>query len=163
MWGLPPQPTPITTFPQQTTTLIKDQTTPSAHNMEKVIGTLIAVVGIIHLMPVTGVIGNEQLATLYGILINEPNLEILMRHRAVLFGLLGVFLLVAAFRPALRTLAIIAGFVSVTSFIAIAWSVGGYNDAVNRVVIADIIAIVALIAAGVLQVRDKTHSLATKT
>jgi nicotinamide riboside transporter PnuC len=100
---------------------------------------------------------------LYGILINEPNLEILMRHRAVLFGLLGVFLLVAAFRPALRTLAIIAGFVSVTSFIAIAWSVGGYNDAVNRVVIADIIAIVALIAAGVLQVRYKTRSLATKT
>jgi nicotinamide riboside transporter PnuC len=93
---------------------------------------------------------------LYGILINEPNLEILMRHRAVLFGLLGVFLLVAAFRPALRTLAIIAGFVSVTSFIAIAWSVGGYNDAVNRVVVADIIAIVALIAAGVLQVRYKT-------
>ena len=93
--------------------------------MEKVIGTLIAVVGIIHLMPVTGVIGNEQLATLYGILINEPNLEILMRHRAVLFGLLGVFLLVAAFRPALRTLAIIA--------------------------------------AGVLQVRYKTRSLATKT
>jgi uncharacterized membrane protein len=116
--------------------------------MEKIIGTLIAVVGIIHLMPVTGVIGNEQLATLYGILMNEPNLEILMRHRAVLFGLLGVFLLVAAFRPALRTLAIIAGLVSVTSFIAIAWSVGGYNDAVNRVVIADIIAIVALIAAG---------------
>jgi nicotinamide riboside transporter PnuC len=100
---------------------------------------------------------------LYGILINEPNLEILMRHRAVLFGLLGVFLLVAAFRPALRTLAIIAGFVSVTSFIAIAWSVGGYNDAVNRVVIADIIAIVALITAGVLQVRYKTRSLATKT
>jgi hypothetical protein len=131
--------------------------------MEKVIGTLIAVVGIIHLMPVTGVIGNEQLATLYGILINEPNLEILMRHRAVLFGLLGVFLLVAAFRPALRTLAIVAGFVSVTSFIAIAWSVGGYNDAVNRVVIADIIAIVALIAAGVLQVRYKARSPATKT
>jgi nicotinamide riboside transporter PnuC len=100
---------------------------------------------------------------LYGILINEPNLEILMRHRAVLFGMLGVFLLVAAFRPALRTLAIIAGFVSVTSFIAIAWSVGGYNDAVNRVVIADIIAIVALITAGVLQVRYKTRSLATKT
>ena len=86
-----------------------------------------------------------------------------MRHRAVLFGLLGVFLLVAAFRPALRTLAIIAGFVSVTSFIAIAWSVGGYNDAVNRVVIADIIAIVALIAAGVLQLRYKTRSPETKT
>ena len=36
------------------------------------------------------------------------------------------------------------------SFIAVAWSVGGYNESVRKVVIADIIAIVALIAAGVI-------------
>ncbi|PHQ13895.1 phosphopantetheine adenylyltransferase, partial [Marinobacter profundi] len=35
---------------------------------------------------------------------------------------------------------------------AIAWSVGGYNESVRKVVIADIIAIVALIAAGVIRV-----------
>ena len=70
-----------------------------------------------------------------------------MRHRAILFGLLGLFLLYAAFQPALQSIAIVAGVISVVSFIAIAWSVGGYNDAIRKVVIADIIATVGLVAA----------------
>ena len=56
----------------------------------------------------------------------------------------------AAFQPSLQTLAIVAGLVSVVSFIAIAWSVGGYNEPVRKVVIADVIAAVALIVAGVI-------------
>lgn len=81
-----------------------------------------------------------------------------MRHRAVLFGLLGLFLVYAAFQPSLQPLAIIAGLVSVVSFIAIAWSVGGYNDSVRKVVIADIIAIVALIVAGAIHVVSRNQS-----
>lgn len=121
-------------------------------NMEKVLAGLLVLVGIIHLLPVSGVLGAERLAVLYGISLGEPNIEILMRHRAILFGLLGLFLLYAAFRPSLRSLAIVAGLVSVASFIVIAWSVGGYNESVGKVVIADIIAIVALIAAGAVHI-----------
>ena len=118
--------------------------------MEKVATGLLVLVGIIHLLPVAGVLGADRLAALYGIALSEPNIEILMRHRAILFGLLGLFLVYAAFQPWLQTLAIVAGLVSVVSFIAIAWSVGGYNEPVRKVVIADIIAAVALIAAGVI-------------
>lgn len=120
--------------------------------MGKLVTGLLVLVGIIHLLPVTGVLGVEQLAALYGTTLAEPNIEILMRHRAVLFGILGLFLIYAAFKPSLQLLAIIAGLLSVGSFIAIAWSVGGYNDSVLRVVIADVIAIVALIAAGIIRV-----------
>ena len=98
------------------------------------------------------VLGVERLAALYGLSLSEPNIEILMRHRAILFGILGLFMVYAAFQPSLQTLAIIAGLISVVSFIAIAWSVGGYNESVRKVVIADIIATVALIAAGVIHV-----------
>ena len=118
--------------------------------MEKVATGLLVLVGIIHLLPVAGVLGVDRLAALYGIALSEPNIEILMRHRAILFGLLGLFLVYAAFQPSLQTLAIVAGLVSVVSFIAIAWSVGGYNELVRKVVIADVIAAVALIAAGVI-------------
>ena len=118
--------------------------------MEKVATGLLVLVGIIHLLPVAGVLGVDRLATLYGIALSESNIEILMRHRAILFGLLGLFLVYAAFQPSLQTLAIVAGLVSVVSFIAIAWSVGGYNEPVRKVVIADVIAAVALIAAGVI-------------
>lgn len=127
--------------------------------MERVVIGLLVFVGIIHLLPVSGVLGLDRLATLYGVYFaGEPNLEILMRHRAVLFGLLGVFLLYAAFQPSLRFLAIIAGLVSVVSFIVIAWSVVAYNDFVRKVVIADTIATVALVIAGVIHVVSRHRS-----
>lgn len=117
--------------------------------MGRVITALLILVGIVHLLPLSGVLGAERLATLYGVAIEDPGLEILMRHRAAMFGLLGAFLVYAAFKPALQTLAIGAGLVSTVSFIAIAWSVGDYNGAIHKVVIADIMAVVALVAAGI--------------
>lgn len=116
--------------------------------MQKVIAGLLVLVGIIHLLPVSGVLGVDSLAALYGVSLGEPNLEILMRHRAMLFGLLGLFLVYAAFRPGLQLLAIGAGFISVVSFIAIAWAVGDYNEAIGRVVMADVVAAVVLVVAG---------------
>lgn len=120
--------------------------------MGRVVTVLLIFVGINHLVPLSGVLGVDRLATLYGVAIEDPGLEILMRHRAILFGLLGLFLIYAAFQPSLQILAIIAGLTSVLSFIVIAWSVSGYNDSVGKVVIADIIATVALLAAGVIRV-----------
>lgn len=113
--------------------------------MRYLVSAMLVVVAIIHLLPVSGVLGGERLATLYGLSLNEPNLAILMRHRAVLFGLLGLFLLFAAFRPPFQTIAFIAGFGSVVSFLWLAWSVGGYNAQVARVFMADIVALACLI------------------
>lgn len=118
--------------------------------MEKAVSGLLILVGIIHLLPVTGVFGPDRLSSLYGLTLHEPNIVILMRHRAVLFGLLGLFLVYAAFRPTLQPMAFFAGFVSVISFIGIAWSVGDFNGALKRVVIADVVAVIALAVAGVL-------------
>lgn len=114
-----------------------------------VLPTMLVLVGLIHLLPVSGVLGSAQLAKLYGIAFTEPNAAILMRHRAVLFGLLGVFLVVAAFRPALQAAALVAGFVSVASFLWLAWSVGGYNDQVGRVCVADGVALLCLVVGAV--------------
>ncbi len=110
--------------------------------------TMLVLVGLIHLLPLSGVLGSAHLAKLYGVAFTEPNTAILMRHRAVLFGLLGVFLVVAAFRPALQAAALVAGFVSVASFLWLAWSVGGYNDALGRVAVADGVALLCLAVGG---------------
>jgi len=113
--------------------------------MRNLIKISLVIVAVIHLLPLSGVLSSSQLTTLYGISFNEPNLEILMRHRAVLFGLLGAFLLYAAFKPSIQRLAFIAGFISVVSFLWLAWSVGNYNDQIGRVFTADIVALVALV------------------
>ena len=108
---------------------------------------MLIVVGIIHLLPVVGVFSSERVERLYGVTVTNPNLEILLRHRAVLFGLLGVFLIYAAMQPALRSLALIAAAISVLSFLALAWLTPGYNALVGRVVTADIVALFCLAAA----------------
>jgi hypothetical protein len=113
--------------------------------MRYLVSAMLVVVAIIHLLPLSGVLGSERLAALYGLSFKEANLAILMRHRAVLFGLLGLFLLFAAFRPQFQTIAFIAGFVSVVSFLWLAWSVGGYNAQVARVFMIDIVALACLI------------------
>ena len=53
-----------------------------------------------------------------------------------------------AFRPGLQTLAFLAGFASVLSFLWLAWSQGGYNPQIQRVVIADGVALVCLVIGG---------------
>ena len=114
--------------------------------MRHLISAMLIVVAIIHLLPLSGVLGGERLSALYGIRFDEPNLEILMRHRAVLFGLLGGFMFYAAFKSSYQRAAFLAGLVSVVSFLVLAWSVGGYNAEVGRVFVADIVALVCLVA-----------------
>lgn len=117
--------------------------------MKYLVSAMLVLVGVIHLLPLSGVLGSERLASLYGLQFTEPNLEILMRHRAVLFGLLGAFMIFTAFKPAFQTAAFIGGFISVVSFLYLAWAVGGYNEQVGRVFIADVVALVCLIVGGV--------------
>lgn len=113
--------------------------------MRYLVSMMLAVVGVIHVLPLAGVLGATRLTALYGIPFDEPNLVILMRHRAVLFGLLGAFLLFAAFRPSLQVAAFVAGFVSVVSFLYLTWSVGAYNAQLARVLNVDVVALACLI------------------
>ena len=117
--------------------------------MRHVVSAMLLLVAVIHLLPVAGVLGADQLARLYGVQVAGPDLAILMRHRAVLFGLLGVLLAVAAFVPAVQPAALAAGFVSVGSFLLIAWLTGGYNAQIARVVVADLIAAAGLVVGAV--------------
>ena len=119
--------------------------------MRYLVSAMLVIVGIIHLLPLSGVLSESRLTVLYGIPFDEPNLEILMRHRAVLFGLVGALLIAAAFRPALRTVAFSAGLASVISFLYLAWTVGGYNAQLGRVYVADIIALACLVIGVVAQ------------
>jgi hypothetical protein len=103
-------------------------------------------VALIHAMPAIGLIGAGRLSALYGIAVEEPNLELLLRHRAVLFGLLAAFLAYAAVHPELHRIALTAGFVSVASFLILAHLIGGHNAALLTVVRVDWFALAVLIA-----------------
>lgn len=103
-------------------------------------------VGIVHLIALWGVLGPEHLARLYGAAPSDPSALILMRHRAVLFGIVGGVCVLAAFKPALQWLALLLAFASVASFLWLAWSTGGFNAQLQRVVVADVLALLCIVA-----------------
>jgi hypothetical protein len=122
--------------------------------MRLIVSVLLILVGLIHLLPLPGVLGSSQLAALYGLDVSEPNLAILLRHRAVLFGLLGAGCVIAAFRPSWQHVVLLTAAISTLAFLLIAVSTGGYNAAIARVVTADGIALAALVLAAVLRWLD---------
>ncbi len=113
--------------------------------MISAIGLVIA--GLIHIAPITGIVGAESLTRLYGVKFENQEVVLLMRHRAVLFGILGLLLLAAAFIPGLRTIAVLAGLVSVLSFLGLAGLPGNQPEAIARIIYADWVALVAMLPA----------------
>lgn len=113
------------------------------------ISGLLVAVGLIHLIPVVGLFSPERLRGLYGISAEAPDLFLLLRHRALLFGLLGGFLIFAAFRPALQPLAFLAAAISMGGFLWLAAG-GAHGGAIARIVRADVIGLALLTAAIVL-------------
>lgn len=121
--------------------------------MRYVVSAMLAIAGVVHLLPLSGVLGSEQLASLYGIGFTEPNLAILMRHRAVLFGLIGGFMLLAIAKPALRSAAIVGGIISVASFLYLALAAGSYNAQIGRVFMVDVVVLLCLVVGGAAHLR----------
>ncbi|MGI9263323.1 MAG: phosphopantetheine adenylyltransferase [Gammaproteobacteria bacterium] len=112
---------------------------------EKILTAVLIFVGIVHVLPASGVLGMRRLASLYAISVTNPNTEILLRHRAVLFGLLGLFLIYSAFQPALQGIALLAAFISLVSFIWLVRAIGGYNSKVRSVLLVDVVALLAVL------------------
>lgn len=115
--------------------------------MRMLVVVLFVLVGLINFGPIVGVLGAGPLAELYGITVSDPDLLLLLRHRAMLFGLIGTLLLVAAFRRGLRNLAATLGMVSMVSFCVLALPLDSLSPALQRVFWIDVVAI-ALLAVG---------------
>jgi hypothetical protein len=112
--------------------------------MRFVVPAVLLLVASIHALPVVGVLGPSKLSQLYGFPVTEGSLELVLRHRAVLFGLLAAFLAYAAFKPELHRLALVAGLVSVASFLVLAALVSSYSQPLATVVRVDWAALVLL-------------------
>lgn len=113
---------------------------------------LLAGTGAAHLIPAAAVVSRERVEGTYGIVLTDADadLELLLRHRATFFAMLGTGLVGGAFVPRYRRLAILSGIVSLGSFIALAESIDGANPRLEQVKRVDIALVAALVAAGAL-------------
>ncbi len=81
------------------------------------------VTGLIHILPLTGLLGRTMLERAYGVTLGDgQDLTILMQHRALLFGLLAAACFVAVVVPNWRWPAGIAALISMVGFVIIAAS-----------------------------------------
>ncbi len=116
--------------------------------METVIIVCLAGSAAIHLLPLVGALGPAQVARMYDVKVEGPDLTVLLVHRAVLFGLVGAALIAAIFCEDSRPYVIGGVLVSDVAFLAIAGRNPGLNDSMKRVVRADVVSIVLLLIAG---------------
>ena len=119
--------------------------------MSKVIGFCLVIVGLINFLPVIAVVSAQRLESAYDVALSSNDLIILMRHRALLFGLLGGFILFSVYSPSYQSAAMLMAGISMVGFAVLAHSVGGFNAAMNKVLVADYVGIVFLIIAVVLK------------
>lgn len=119
--------------------------------METVIVVCLAGSALIHVLPLVGALGPAQVARMYDVKVDGPDLTVLLVHRAVLFGLLGAALITAIFCEDARAYVIGGVLISDVAFLAIAGRNPGINASMKRVVRADVISIALLVVAGVAQ------------
>jgi len=111
-----------------------------------IVPSMLVLVALIHLLPVVGVLGVSKMEGAYGVSIEGPDLAVLMRHRALMFGVLGGFMLVAVFVPALQPWALLLALLSAGGFTVLAWSTPGHNASLARVAMVDVAAVVFALA-----------------
>lgn len=119
--------------------------------MAKTASVLLFVVGVINFLPVIGVLSAARLSQAYAIDLDSNDLVILMRHRALLFGIVGGFILYSVFVPGYQTAAMVMAALSMLGYIFLLWQEGGYNAALHKVMLVDIAGILCLAAAVLLK------------
>lgn len=118
-------------------------------NLDLAIDALLILSALIHLLPVIGVLSPRHLESLYGVEVANPDLAILLRHRAVLFGVLGGLLVWGVVEHGDRDVAVAAVLVSDVAYAALCFRHRDHNQHLRRVLRADLLSIAALVVAAV--------------
>lgn len=113
---------------------------------DKIASIILVIIGIINLLPLIVFFDSGRTVKLYGIPIEGESLIILMRHRGVLLGLVGLTLIFAAFKPEFRIFAVTLAIISKLAFIFLVFTTSNYTAEVRQVALIDVGAIVLLLA-----------------
>lgn len=104
--------------------------------MRHLITLCVVIVGLINFAPLAAIVSASAVESAYQVTLPGDDLAILMRHRALLFGIVGGFVLLSALRPALRRQAMIMAAISMLGF-AVLMRTGEPNAALAKVLVVD--------------------------
>jgi len=112
--------------------------------LNKAITICLIIVGLINFIPTIAIISAQKLEAAYSIKLISNDLIILLRHRALLFGILGGFILYSVKATSYQGAAMIMAGISMLGYVVLMFTVGGYNEALYKVLIIDVVGIVIL-------------------
>ena len=93
--------------------------------MESFFRFTLVIAGVINAIPTLITFLPNKITASYGIPIPDANFELLLRHRAVLFGIIGGFMLYSAFTKTYYELSTIMGMISMISFLLLFYTIDG--------------------------------------
>jgi len=115
--------------------------------METLFRICLFIAGVINALPSLLAFLPNKLATSYGIEIPDANYELLLRHRAVLFGIIGGIMIYSAISQKHYSLAVSIGLISMVSFIVLLkFTNGAINPELIKVMKVDIVGIIILLS-----------------
>ena len=106
--------------------------------------SLMVVIGLVHLIPVTGVLGAQRLAALYGIGVPDTDTELLLQHRALSFALVAIVCFTSALNSTWLGPARLIATLSMVSFVALVVWQQPANTALVKVAIIDGVLLILL-------------------
>jgi len=119
--------------------------------MEIIFRTILFIVGTINISPAMLTFLPSKISKSYGIEILNVNYELLLRHRAAMFGLIGGLLVYAAISRKLYKVSIFVGLFSMLSFIILYFIIGReINAELRKIMIIDIAAVAILLVGFIL-------------
>jgi hypothetical protein len=114
--------------------------------MELVLRIALFLTSIVNILPALGAFLPSKMKNAYGIDVSDANFELLLRHRAVLFGIVGGLMLYAAITQSVLSLASIIGLISMISFLFLYFTIGKQiNEALTKVMKIDAVATLVLL------------------
>jgi heme A synthase len=119
-------------------------------NMELIFRITLFIAGLINLLPALLAFLPDKISNSYGIDIPNSNYELLLRHRAILFGIIGGLMIFSAIVKKHYEISTIAGLISMLSFILLYFLIDkGINSELKKVMMIDIVA-TAILCIGLL-------------
>lgn len=114
--------------------------------MEAAFRVTLLIAGIINVIPSLIAFSPSRITASYGIVIPDANFELLLRHRAVLFGIVGGLMIYSAITKTYYDLATLVGMISMVSFLLLYFTIDDeINAALAAVMKIDAFAILLLL------------------
>ena len=113
--------------------------------MELIFRICLFISGAINFIPSALAFIPKKITDSYGIDIPDSNYELLLRHRAILLGLIGGYMIYSSISKKNYTSAVILGLISMISFLVLYYLIGNINLELYKVMKFDILAIVILL------------------